>query len=251
MRHVSNQSALEFLKAIPALSVGGVITDPPFFTGITRDGGGFGRDPWEKNVSTMDSVITWTEPIVKEVARVLRPGGANIVMGSSQSLAAWELCAARAGLSWMSALTILWNTGKPRARNFGGLSTEVRWYTKPGAKHDFNSGDARAIYSNVLVSRKIPFEQRLHPAQKPVGITNFFVSLLTHEDDLVVDPFCGSGSTLVSAELAGRPWMGCDNSVDPDYAGVAQRRARMALIEPEPIEPVYLWVNNKLIPIEG
>lgn len=246
-----NVGAIELLTAIPAGSVGAVITDPPFFVNVGRAENwskdcGMGADPWSE-VSTVDEAIKWTIPHAQQMLRVLRPGGAAVVMGGSQSLAAWEVAASRVGLSWMAELTVLWNTGKPRARNFGSLTTSIRWYIKPGARHSFNSGEARAIFSNVIVCRKIPVEKREHPAQKPVELTTFLVSLLTNEGDMVVDPFAGAGSTLVSAALTDRRWLGSD--LEAKYCGIAERRAKHADMEED--SPLYLWINNKLVPVAG
>lgn len=242
---VVHREAIKLLAALPPKCAGAVISDPPFFIGMRRNEGGAGFDPWTgKDVSDLEQMIAWSIPVAVQVARVLRPGGASVVMGGSQSIAAWEVAASKAGLVWMAEMTVLWNTGKPRPRNFGSLTTAVRWHCKPGARHAFNSGDLHAIYSNVLTCTKVPQQDRVHPAQKPVELTNFLVSLLTHEDDLVIDPFCGSGSTLVSAAICGRRWIGGDS--DPDMCRIANRRAKQPELEEADLRPLYLWVNGKL-----
>lgn len=227
-------------------TVGAYITDPPFFVGISRDGGGVGADPWV-NISTMDDMIAWSQPLANQIYRTLRPGGASVFMGGSHSISAWEVAAQRAGLKWMAELTVLWNTGKPRNRNFGSLTTTIRWHVRPGARYTFNGTDFRSIYSNVLVATKVPRDEKVHPAQKPVELTNVLVSLLTHEEDLVIDPFCGSGSTLVSAAICGRNFLGCD--LDIDNCNIANIRAMQAELEEANLKPIYLWVNGKLTEI--
>lgn len=251
--HLRATGAVYHLPAIDTLSrsrnVGAIIMDPPFFIGIGRNDGGAGSDPWlGKDVSSMDQMVAWSVPLAEKCYRALRPGGATVVMGGSQSIAAWEVAASRAGLCWMAELTVLWNTGKPRARNFGSLTTTVRWHTKPGARHTFNSGDRRAIYSNVIVCTKIPNDDRLHPAQKPVELTNFFVSLLTRHDDVVCDPFCGSGSTLVSAAMCDRCWIGGDTDIE--CCNIARSRPLKLDLEAAQLRPLYLWVNNSLYKVE-
>lgn len=241
--------AVELLKSLPTKSVGSVISDPPFFISTGRSGGGLGDDPWLPGISGMDAIIDWSMPLATEVNRVLRPGGAAVIMGGVQSLSGWEVAASRVGLRWMAELTVLWNTGKPRSRNFGSLTTTIRWYSKSGARHEFNSGIKRAIYSNVVVCTKVPVEERHHQSQKPVELTNFLVSLLTRDDDLIVDPFCGSGGTLVSAEMLGRPWIGGD--VDGAMCDVAQRRASRPEFEEGLLRPMYFWINGKTHEIEG
>jgi DNA modification methylase len=63
-----------------------------------------------------------------------------------------------------------------------------------------------------------------HPAPFPVELPQRLMELYTFRGDLVLDPFCGSGSTLVAALRSGRDAVGYD--LDPSYAALA--RARVA-----------------------
>lgn len=237
--------AMTLLQMLDGGSVGAVVIDPPFHISMNRAENwkvarGAGADPWT-DVSSMADIVNWTRPHAEQISRVLRKGGAFVVMGGTQSMAAWDLVAGEFNLHWMAELVILWNTGKPRQRNFGSLTTRAVWYSKGGHRHAFNS-ELHSIYSNVIVCKKVPTNRRTHPAEKPVELTNFIISLLTKHDDLVVDCFCGSGSTLVSAAQLGRPWLGCD--MDERYAANAMNRATHA--EFEDTGKVYLWINNRL-----
>ncbi|MDD1433237.1 site-specific DNA-methyltransferase [Dolichospermum sp. ST_sed3] len=49
-----------------------------------------------------------------------------------------------------------------------------------------------------------------HPTQKPEELLRKFVLASSHEGDLIIDPFSGSGTTIVVAEQLNRRWMGCD-----------------------------------------
>lgn len=236
--------AVAFLRGLPARSVGAMITDPPFFVSPGRDGKGFGDDPWVKGVKSVGGVEAWSRELAKAAAHAIRPGGACVMLGSAQSLGAWHHQASRHGFVWRASLAVLWNTGKPRRSNFGGLFTEIMWMAREGARHTWSS-DRQAIYSNVLVCDKIPLKDRMHVTQKPIEITNFLISLLTRPDDMVVDPFCGAGSTLVSAELAGRRWAGCD--LDKDCVEVA--RQRMDHAEDEEQGELRLWINGREEPL--
>ncbi|MCP4612700.1 MAG: site-specific DNA-methyltransferase [Planctomycetes bacterium] len=57
-------------------------------------------------------------------------------------------------------------------------------------------------------------ERTGYPTQKPVLLLETIIELATNENDLVLDPFCGSGTTLVAAELLGRNSIGVDISQD-------------------------------------
>ena len=53
-----------------------------------------------------------------------------------------------------------------------------------------------------------------YPTQKPVALLERIISASSNEGDVVVDPFCGSGTTGVACSRLGRRFIGCDNSKD-------------------------------------
>ena len=65
-----------------------------------------------------------------------------------------------------------------------------------------------------------------YPTQKPILLLERIISLVTQPGDSVLDPFCGSGTTLVAAELLGR------NSLGVDVAGDAVQLATQRLKQP-------------------
>jgi DNA modification methylase len=50
----------------------------------------------------------------------------------------------------------------------------------------------------------------IHPARYPENLVEYFILMLTDVDDLVFDPFMGSGTTACVAKRLGRHWLGCD-----------------------------------------
>lgn len=68
-----------------------------------------------------------------------------------------------------------------------------------------------------------------HPAPFPVELPEQFIRLYTFEDDLVLDPFMGSGSTMVAAAQLGRRYVGYD--LDPAYVELARERVAGALAD--------------------
>lgn len=62
-----------------------------------------------------------------------------------------------------------------------------------------------------------------HPTVKPVALMRWLVRLVTRKGGLVLDPFCGSGSTGVACKLEGMRWLG----IDKDEQSVETARARI------------------------
>lgn len=97
-----------------------------------------------------------------------------------------------------------------RVRNEDGKSSYKR-----NAKGDIVIGkEKRGVpLSDVW---EIPFlnpkakERTGYPTQKPIELLERIIKISTDEGDLVLDPFCGSGTTLVAAKLLGRRYMGID-----------------------------------------
>jgi site-specific DNA-methyltransferase (adenine-specific) len=65
-------------------------------------------------------------------------------------------------------------------------------------------------------------ERRVHPAQKPVKLMRALIELVTVPGQIVIDPFCGSGSTLLAAREAKRHFIGVDQ--DSGYCKIARAR---------------------------
>ena len=83
---------------------------------------------------------------------------------------------------------------------------------------------------NVLRSGFAPGEGGRHIAQKPVKLMRSLIELTTLEGQVVLDPFCGSGSTLVAAKAVGRRYIGFDN--DESCVAVSKRRLADNMLEP-------------------
>lgn len=109
-----------------------------------------------------------------------------------------------------------------RGRDEHGVST----YATDASGNIIYSGDKKGVpLSDVW---EIPFlnpkakERTGYPTQKPVLLLERIVEICTDAGDLVLDPFCGSGTTLVAAKLLGRSSIGID--ISEEAVDLAQRR---------------------------
>jgi site-specific DNA-methyltransferase (adenine-specific) len=65
---------------------------------------------------------------------------------------------------------------------------------------------------------------RQHPTQKPTEVMRWCLEKYGKPDDLILDPFCGSGTTCLAAKLLGRNYIGIE--ISPEYCKIAENRLR-------------------------
>ena len=63
-----------------------------------------------------------------------------------------------------------------------------------------------------------------HPTQKPVKLMRRLIEKFTKKGDLIIDPYCGSGSTLVACIKIERDFVGCD--INEEYCKIAEERIK-------------------------
>jgi DNA modification methylase len=70
-------------------------------------------------------------------------------------------------------------------------------------------------------------EKVKHPSQKPVALMRYLIETYTAEGEVVLDCFCGSGSTLVAAKQTCRQFIGCDSAAE--YVALSRQRLALEL----------------------
>ncbi len=108
-------------------------------------------------------------------------------------------------------------------------------WDKNNAGRDF--ADFEMAWTNLdMVARRIVFRPmnmdggKLHPTQKPVSVMEWCLGFLPHAQT-ILDPFMGSGTTLVACQRLGRRGTGIE--IDPEYFEIACRRVDEATRQPD------------------
>ncbi len=233
--------ALDLLRSLPDGCADAVITDPPY---------GLGGRVFEfphKHYSAINEAWDMFAPVdwMDEVGRVLRPSGSVICFGVRQSI--YEFAAKALSLKWRLVNDVTWV--KPDAPpNFTGRmmaeSTErFLWFCPSGTGWTYNLSVVKAMNGGINLRDvwyySIERNNRLHPSQKPLALMTRIVQLITRPGDLVIDPFCGSGTTALAARACGRRWICGD--LDTGYVQIARDRLAqpytLPLFAESPAEP--------------
>lgn len=82
--------------------------------------------------------------------------------------------------------------------------------------------EAVRISSNIIKVKNDKWDKKLHPAQKPLRLMELLISLVTQEGQVVLDPFMGSGTTLLAAKNLNRLYIGID--IEAENVNIARAR---------------------------
>ncbi|MCH9780235.1 MAG: site-specific DNA-methyltransferase [Alphaproteobacteria bacterium] len=214
-----------YLAELEAGSVDLLLTDPPY--AISRDTGFSSYKKGEPRFAVSMDFGKWDhEPIdLPRLAtlgyRALRRGGTVIVWYDFWKITDLHSALTKAGFAMLRL--VIWQKSNPVPLNqratYLSNSREVAVVGVKVGRPTFN-----ATYHNGVYDYPIPRgrPKRLHPTQKPLRLFEDLVCTHSNEGDLVIDPFCGSGTTLLAAAQHQRKFGGCD--IDPHYVSVAGAR---------------------------
>lgn len=201
---IINGDCLSILPQLPARSVNFVLTDPPYITRYkSRDG---------RTVPNDDN-DAWLKPAFAEIFRVLQRH---------------SFCVSFYG--WPHADRFM---GAYRAAGFRVVGHFVfpKRYTSSEKYLRYQHECAYLLtkgYPNVpqtTIGDVIEWTysgNKLHPTQKPLPVLLPLVETFSARDGLVLDPFTGSGSSLLAAKMLGRSWLGI--GLDAKYHAIAHER---------------------------
>lgn len=195
---------IALMRRMPAGSADLILTDPPYLVRYrSRDG---------RRVRNDDNA-RWLKPAFAEMHRVLTPGAFCISFyGWNKAdlfIAAWRA----AGFRIVGHLVFR----KRYASNARFLRYEHE------SAYLLAKGDVAPPAQPVPdVIDWVYTANRLHPTQKPTQILTPLIEAFSPPGGLVLDPFCGSGSTLVAAKQLGRDFLGLE--LDADHHRTATRR---------------------------
>lgn len=230
-----NDDVLKALGTIPSNSVDLIFADPPYNLsndGYTCHAGkrvSVNKGKWDKSNGIEDD-FEFHYKWIEACHRVLKPTGTIWISGTYHSIYACGFALQKQG--WHFINDICWF--KPNAapnlacRMFTASHETLLWAKKDKkAKHTFNyeqmkNGDwhqedkikneGKQMRSVWAVGTPKSFEKRhgKHPTQKPELLLDRIILASSNKGGVVLDPFCGSGTTGVSALKFGRKFIGID-----------------------------------------
>ena len=259
---------IEVLETLPAECARLVVADPPYFRVLAEEA-------WDNCWSDEAEYLAWTERWIAAAMRVLVPGGLLFCfgqVGKRQHLMLHLM--SQATRQWQFHDLIIWDRAvgyNDRGDSFTPAYEMALVLRKDGASPYFDKNAVREAYSAKIIARylrdkryknrearlshlrkgkkatniwRVPSlkgnsrEKVGHPSQKPIALIERIIKSCSARDDLVVDPFAGSGTTLVAAHRLGRRALAIE--ISEEYCDLSRRRFAVAQQNISGAEPNHI-----------
>jgi len=229
--------ALEILRKMPDESVDLGITSPPYNKKEKHGGWLVDKVRYKgyRDFMPDEEYQSWQVDVLDELYRVIKEGGSFFYNhkvryedGKMIHPLQWLI-----KTKWNIWQEIVWNrkiAGNIRGWRFWQVEERIYWLVK-GKPKELNSRHAKL--TSVWEIRPEQGHKE-HPAVFPIELpTRIIASVLDEEDGIVIDPFCGTGTTLVASKLLGKKYIGID--ISNEYVEYTKRRLEKAEKEKESV----------------
>lgn len=213
------------LDKIPMVDA--IITDPPyniskennFHTLLGRKGINFGD--WDTNFNHLE----WLSIYLSK----LKKGGTLLIFCSIQQISSYIDYLEENGCTFKQL--IRWVKTNPMPRNTSRLYLNdceyCIWAVKDGDKWTFNKPEDKPyLLPEIKTGLCGGNEKTKHPTQKPLEVMEYLINIHTKPNDLILDPFMGSGSTGCASINLDRQFIGIE--MDDEYYNIAISRIEKA-----------------------
>lgn len=234
-----NDDVFNAIKEINDKSIDMVFADPPYFLsndGITCSGGkmvSVNKGEWDKSVSLQEK-HEFNKKWIKECFRVLKDEGTIWISGTLHNIYSIGMALEEEGFKIINNIT--WQKTNPppnlACKTFTHSTETILWAKKDikKGKYTFNYDIMKELNNNKQMkdvwttSLTKPSEKKCgkHPTQKPLEILDKIILASTKENDLILDPFCGSSTTGISAVNLKRKFIGIDS--EQEYIELSVKR---------------------------
>ena len=243
---------LEVMKDIPDKSIDLVVTDPPY---------NVKKDIWD-NIGDLSKFINWGKMWITECHRVLKQNGSFYMFGSVWYLPFLFVEAVKTGFRPRNQICWYYENAMTRFRNnfnmafdpiayfvksnkfvfnydeirepyrvaeerrkIGVLKNGKRWYPNPNGRLMKNVIKINALVSQYMGKERILIDgETAHPTQKPEELIKVFIKASSNEENLILDPFGGSGTTAVACKKTNRNYILIE--ISPEYCKIAEERLK-------------------------
>ena len=218
-----NGNCLDTLKNIPNESIDLIVTDPPYPT-TSRGNAGNSGGMLQKDINKKGRVFTYNNINCKEYApefyRLLKDGSHCYVMTNNVNLIDMLNTFTDVGFHFIKSL--IWNKGNKIMGQYYMSQYEYILFFRKGKGKKINNCGTSDILSIPNKKTKDKDGKNIHDTEKPIELMEVLVNNSSQENELVLDPFMGVGSTGIACIKNNRNFIGIE--IDENYFTIAKER---------------------------
>lgn len=216
-----------------------IFADPPYFlsknisvriNGIWKS---FEKGEWDRATS-QENMNDFNKSWLSACRNVLKEDGTIFVTGTYHNIFSVATCMVELGYKILNIIVWQKSDAKPTlSRNYFNYTTEYIVWARKNDKvtHFFNCDLMEQLNGGTRMSDvwRIPFLSSWelkcgkHPTQKPLRLLYRIILASTHEGDTILDPFAGSCTTGIAANLLNRKFIGIDQNTDYLSYGIRRK----------------------------
>ena len=241
--------ALDILRQLPDAVVDVVLTDPPYssggmfrsdrqgdpsvkYRGWSQAAGGVGRIAPKSDYGTFSgdsrdqrAFHGWVAAWAFQALRATRVGGSIFCFTDWRQLPTAADAIQFGGWIWRGVNVWDKGTGRPMKGRFRNHLEFIVW----GTNGTLGGNDAPTYPSALIPVPTVGVHEREHVTQKPVALLQALLSVVGTDRLTVLDPFMGSGSSLVAAREAGHRAIGIE--IEEHYCEIAANRLSQGVLD--------------------
>lgn len=214
---------LEVLKSMPSESIDLIVTDPPYKT-TSRGNAGNSGGMLQKEINKKGQVFNFNdidcEKYAPEFYRVLKDGSHCYIMTNHINLIHILNTFTANGFHFIKSL--IWDKGNKIMGQYYMSQFEYILFFRKGKGIKINNCGTSDILSVPNKKLKDTNGKNLHDTEKPVNLMKILIENSSAENELVLDPFMGIGSTGVACVNTNRNFIGIE--LDQEYFEIAKER---------------------------
>ncbi len=218
-----NENCLEVLKNIPDESIDLIITDPPYPT-TSRGNAGNSDGMLQKEINKKGKVFNFNNINCKEYApefyRILKDGSHCYIMTNHINLINMLNTFTNYGFHFIKSL--IWDKGNKIMGQYYMSQFEYILFFRKGKGKKINNCGTSDILSIKNIKTKDINNNNLHDTEKPIELMKILIENSSNENDLILDPFMGIGTTGIACKNLNRNFIGIE--IDEKYFNIAKER---------------------------
>lgn len=217
-----------------------IFADPPYFLSkniskcINGTWKSFDKGEWDR-VTNQDNINAFNHKWLSACRNILKDDGTIFVTGTYHNIFSVASCMLELGYKILNIIVWQKSDAKPTlSRNYFNFTTEYIVWARKNEKipHFFNCELMEQLNGGARMSDvwRIPFLSSWelkcgkHPTQKPLRLLYRVILSSTHEGDTIFDPFAGSCTTGIAANLLNRKFIGIDQNIEYLMYGIRRKQ---------------------------